>query len=289
MHVNYLAVSELDKVGNYSINDKFFPQPVHFVKAFLSLLTSPQKFTIAATTSGLALSPLPRVPGYCSSKFALRSFLLAVRRQLEYEGDANGVKIIEILPPAVQTELHDPKVRPFNSVHRYLSNSVHWYSTQHLFFSYFFLQVQPEFAGKPAFGVPLDEYAQDLYDRLVAGDQGNLSFVLFFSLPSINIWSLFQLCRWNRLWNKFNGIKLYWKTAKSCLWTYASKNVNNIRKCRLWIKFNRIKVENFLFTWIFVSLFGPNYYLVNLSQTFLQESRRNGNRAKASLLVTDSR
>lgn len=107
------------------------------------------------------------MPGYCSSKFALRSFLLAVRRQLEYEGDANGVKIVEILPPAVQTELHDPKVSPFPF------NILNIVPKAH-----FFPQVQPEFAGKPAFGVPLDEYAQDLYDRLVSGDQGKLSYCL---------------------------------------------------------------------------------------------------------------
>ena len=60
------------------------------------------------TTSGLALVPLPRCPNYCATKAALHQFILALRRQLE----GSSVKVIELLPPAVQTELHDAKHQP---------------------------------------------------------------------------------------------------------------------------------------------------------------------------------
>ena len=60
------------------------------------------------TTSGLALVPLPRCPNYCATKAALHHFILALRRQLE----GSSVKVIELLPPAVQTELHDAKHQP---------------------------------------------------------------------------------------------------------------------------------------------------------------------------------
>jgi len=60
------------------------------------------------TTSGLALIPLPRCPNYCASKAALHQFIMCLRRQLE----GSSVKVIELFPPAVQTELHDAKHQP---------------------------------------------------------------------------------------------------------------------------------------------------------------------------------
>jgi short-subunit dehydrogenase involved in D-alanine esterification of teichoic acids len=60
------------------------------------------------TTSGLALVPIARCPNYCATKAALHQFILGIRRQLE----GSSVKVIELLPPAVQTELHDAKHQP---------------------------------------------------------------------------------------------------------------------------------------------------------------------------------
>ena len=60
------------------------------------------------TSSGLALVPLPRCPNYCASKAALHQFIMCLRRQLE----GSSVKVIELFPPAVQTELHDAKHQP---------------------------------------------------------------------------------------------------------------------------------------------------------------------------------
>jgi len=60
------------------------------------------------TTSGLALVPLPRCPNYCATKAALHQFILALRRQLT----GSNVKVVELFPPAVQTELHDKVHQP---------------------------------------------------------------------------------------------------------------------------------------------------------------------------------
>lgn len=60
------------------------------------------------TTSGLALVPLPRCPNYNATKAALHQFILSIRRQLQ----ETSVKVIELFPPAVQTELHDAKHQP---------------------------------------------------------------------------------------------------------------------------------------------------------------------------------
>lgn len=70
------------------------------------------------TTSGLALVPMLRCPNYCATKAALHSFILTLRAQLE-EGEGGGggggnggIRVVEIYPPAVQTELHDAKHQP---------------------------------------------------------------------------------------------------------------------------------------------------------------------------------
>lgn len=51
-----------------------------------------------------------RCPNYCASKAALHHFILVLREQLK--GGPGNVKVIEIFPPAVQTELHDAKHQP---------------------------------------------------------------------------------------------------------------------------------------------------------------------------------
>jgi short-subunit dehydrogenase involved in D-alanine esterification of teichoic acids len=51
-----------------------------------------------------------RCPNYCASKAALHHFILVLREQLK-NGPGN-IQVIEIFPPAVQTELHDEKHQP---------------------------------------------------------------------------------------------------------------------------------------------------------------------------------
>lgn len=51
-----------------------------------------------------------RCPNYCASKAALHHFILVLREQLK-NGPGN-ISVIEIFPPAVQTELHDAKHQP---------------------------------------------------------------------------------------------------------------------------------------------------------------------------------
>ncbi|TIA69040.1 SH3-domain-containing protein [Aureobasidium pullulans] len=54
--------------------------------------------------------PMMRCPNYCASKAALHHFILVLREQLK-NGPGN-IQVIEIFPPAVQTELHDEKHQP---------------------------------------------------------------------------------------------------------------------------------------------------------------------------------
>ncbi|KAJ5724517.1 hypothetical protein N7493_006245 [Penicillium malachiteum] len=84
---------------------------VRISKAFIPHLQKQQTQTaLAFTTSQMALVPMMRCPNYGASKAALHHFILALRTQLN-DGPGN-VKVLEIYPPAVQTELHDAKHQP---------------------------------------------------------------------------------------------------------------------------------------------------------------------------------
>ncbi len=52
-------------------------------------------------TSGLSFTPLARVPIYSATKAAFHSFTISLRHQLS----KTPVNVIEIIPPAVQTDL----------------------------------------------------------------------------------------------------------------------------------------------------------------------------------------
>lgn len=79
---------------------------IHLLKAFLPFLQSKSEPTaIVFMTSGLALAPLSRCPNYCASKAALHSLIMSLRFQLQQAGKGD-IKVIEILPPAVQSQYH---------------------------------------------------------------------------------------------------------------------------------------------------------------------------------------
>ena len=72
--------------------------PVHLTSLFLSL---PSINTIINVTSGLAFVPMAKVPVYCSTKAFFRSFTLSLRYFLKQK----NVEVIEVIPPALNTDL----------------------------------------------------------------------------------------------------------------------------------------------------------------------------------------
>lgn len=106
-------------------------------KAFLPFLQSKQKESaLMFTTSGLALVPILRCPNYCASKAALHQWILVLRKQLR----DSKVKIVELFPPSVQTELHDEKH-------------------------------QPDIKNGGQIGMPLEEFINEAYAGLAAGKE----------------------------------------------------------------------------------------------------------------------
>jgi uncharacterized oxidoreductase len=57
---------------------------------------------VVQVTSGLAFIPLMTVPVYCATKAALHSFSVSLRSQLA----GTNVRVFELIPPMVLTELH---------------------------------------------------------------------------------------------------------------------------------------------------------------------------------------
>lgn len=74
---------------------------IHLTLLFLPHLRSKERATIIQVTSGLSLIPAPFAPIYSATKAALRSFTLSLREQLA----DTQVRVVEILPPAVNTDL----------------------------------------------------------------------------------------------------------------------------------------------------------------------------------------
>ncbi|ETI28976.1 hypothetical protein G647_01428 [Cladophialophora carrionii CBS 160.54] len=109
-------------------------------KAFLPLFQKKGKAgkesALIYVTSGLAMVPLTRAANYSSSKAAAHSFVLCLREQLK----GSNIKVVELYPPAVQTELHDEKH-------------------------------QPDIKNGRQIGMPLDEFIDKAYAGLASGKE----------------------------------------------------------------------------------------------------------------------
>src|SRR5438067_3579479 len=73
---------------------------IGMTSAFIDILTV-NKGTVINVSSALAFVPLPSAPIYSASKAAIHSYTQSLRFQLE----ETGVEAIELMPPAVKTDL----------------------------------------------------------------------------------------------------------------------------------------------------------------------------------------
>ncbi len=113
-----------------------FDAPIHLSILFIPLLlkNAEKGPRIMNVSSGLAFVPIAQAPVYCATKAAIHSFTLSLRKQLS----DTPIRVIEIIPPAVQTDLGG--------------------------------------AGGHAFGAPLDEYADATFAHIQEGVLDEIPF-----------------------------------------------------------------------------------------------------------------
>ncbi len=76
--------------------------PILLTGMFIPHLTGKKGAAIINVTSGLGFVPAARVPVYSATKAAMHAFSMALRHQLS----KIGIKVFEVVPPAVDTELN---------------------------------------------------------------------------------------------------------------------------------------------------------------------------------------
>jgi short-subunit dehydrogenase involved in D-alanine esterification of teichoic acids len=126
------------------LNTNYF-SPIYAVTLFLPHLISlgkssdPMPASIVFVSSGLALVPIARCANYCATKAAIHSLAWTLRSQLSAPSSpaTQHIRVIEIIPPAVKTELHS---------------------------------LQPELvaAGQGDIGIPLDAFTNETWAMLKA-------------------------------------------------------------------------------------------------------------------------
>jgi uncharacterized oxidoreductase len=75
--------------------------PLFLTALLMPHLQSRQNAAIINISSGLGFVPIARMPVYCATKAALHSFTVSLRHQLA----GKGIKVFEVIPPTVDTEL----------------------------------------------------------------------------------------------------------------------------------------------------------------------------------------
>lgn len=101
--------------------------PIHLAMLFIPHLKAQASPVVINVTSGLAFAPMPMAAIYCATKAALHSFTLSLRVQAK----PLGIDVVEVIPPAVNTDLGG--------------------------------------AGLHNFGAPLDAFADSIFEGLAEG------------------------------------------------------------------------------------------------------------------------
>jgi len=86
--------------------DTNFDAPIHLCGLFAPFLAGKPHAVLVNVSSGLAFRPPVHVPIYGATKAGLHSFTYTLREQLQ----PHGIQVIEIIPPAVNTNLGGPGV-----------------------------------------------------------------------------------------------------------------------------------------------------------------------------------
>ncbi|KAI0537261.1 short chain dehydrogenase [Xylaria digitata] len=109
--INFTQPGAIDAALVRKEIDTNYTAQLLLIKAFLPHLQARRPdagaSAIVAVSSGLGLVPLPRCANYAATKAALHALVWSLRAQLKGHEGSRHVKVIEVVPPAVQTELHE--------------------------------------------------------------------------------------------------------------------------------------------------------------------------------------
>lgn len=97
-----------------------FEAPVHLAMLFVTHLKKQPRAAILNVSSGLAITPAAWVPIYSATKSALHAFTISLRLQLA----KTQVEVIEVLPPAVNTDLGGVGLHTFGAALNEFADSV---------------------------------------------------------------------------------------------------------------------------------------------------------------------
>ncbi len=78
-----------------------FVAPIHLSACFVPLLLDKEEAAIVNVSSGLGFVPMAAMPVYCATKAGIHMFSVSLRHQLK----GTSVRVFEVVPPAVDTEL----------------------------------------------------------------------------------------------------------------------------------------------------------------------------------------
>ncbi|HEY5095922.1 MAG TPA: SDR family NAD(P)-dependent oxidoreductase [Candidatus Eremiobacteraceae bacterium] len=101
-HIDFTQIEPWDSTHQEIITN--FEAQVHLCMLLIPHLRTQRKPAIINITSGLAFVPLASAPVYSATKAAFHSFTLSLRHQLA----KTPIEVIEIAPPAVNTDLGGP-------------------------------------------------------------------------------------------------------------------------------------------------------------------------------------
>ena len=87
--------------------------PAHLSSLFVQNLKTRNESAIINISSGLAFVPLSFVPVYCATKAAVHSLTMSLRHQLK----DSLIKVFEIIPPSVDSELGHERRTDKNQTH----------------------------------------------------------------------------------------------------------------------------------------------------------------------------
>jgi uncharacterized oxidoreductase len=88
--------------------------PIYLSAHFIPLLMKQKEAAIVNVSSGLGFVPIASMPVYCATKAAIHSFTMSLRHQLK----DTSIKVFEVVPPAVDTELGKGSVEEEEELNR---------------------------------------------------------------------------------------------------------------------------------------------------------------------------